>query len=92
MRVIGETVLRTNLTSAFLVSRAVARRLMIKRRSGSIVNVSSVVGKPATAGRPTTALRRPASSHGFTKSLAREGGLSRSTRQRPRPGLHRGPR
>jgi 3-oxoacyl-[acyl-carrier protein] reductase len=67
-----ETVLRTNLTSAFLVSRAVAR-LMIKRRSGSIVNVSSVVGMTGNGGQ-TNYCASKAGLIGFTKSLAREVG------------------
>jgi 3-oxoacyl-[acyl-carrier protein] reductase len=67
-----ETVLRTNLTSAFLVSRAVAR-LMIKRRSGSIVNVSSVVGIIGNGGQTNYSASK-AGLIGFTKSLAREVG------------------
>jgi 3-oxoacyl-[acyl-carrier protein] reductase len=67
-----ETVLRTNLTSAFLVSRAVARH-MIKRRSGSIVNVSSVVGIMGNGGQTNYAASK-AGLIGFTKSMAREVG------------------
>jgi 3-oxoacyl-[acyl-carrier protein] reductase len=67
-----ETVLRTNLTSAFLVSRAVARH-MIKRRSGSIVNVSSVVGIIGNGGQTNYSASK-AGLIGFTKSLAREVG------------------
>ncbi len=65
-----ETVLRTNLTSAFLTSRIVARH-MIKRRSGSIVNVSSVVGLMGNGGQ-TNYSSSKAGLIGFTKSLARE--------------------
>jgi 3-oxoacyl-[acyl-carrier protein] reductase len=67
-----DTVLRTNLTSAFLVSRAVARH-MIKRRSGSIVNISSVVGIIGNGGQTNYAASK-AGLIGFTKSLAREVG------------------
>jgi 3-oxoacyl-[acyl-carrier protein] reductase len=67
-----DTVIRTNLTSAFLVSRAVARH-MIKRRSGSIVNVSSVVGIIGNGGQ-TNYSSSKAGLIGFTKSLAREVG------------------
>ncbi len=67
-----ETVMRTNLTSAFLVSRSVAR-LMIKRRAGSIVNVSSVVGITGNGGQ-TNYSSSKAGLIGFTKSLAREVG------------------
>jgi 3-oxoacyl-[acyl-carrier protein] reductase len=65
-----ETVIRTNLTSAFLVSRAAARH-MIKRRSGSVVNVSSVVGIMGNGGQTNYAASK-AGLIGFTKSLARE--------------------
>ncbi len=65
-----ETVLRTNLTSAFLVSRTAARH-MIKRRSGSIINVSSVVGIMGNGGQTNYAASK-AGLLGFTKSLARE--------------------
>jgi 3-oxoacyl-[acyl-carrier protein] reductase len=67
-----EAVLRTNLTSAFLVSRAVARH-MIKRRSGAIVNMSSVVGIMGNGGQTNYSASK-AGVIGFTKSLAREVG------------------
>jgi 3-oxoacyl-[acyl-carrier protein] reductase len=67
-----ETVMRTNLTSAFLVSRSAARH-MIKRRSGSIVNVSSVVGIIGNGGQTNYSASK-AGLIGFTKSLAREVG------------------
>jgi NAD(P)-dependent dehydrogenase (short-subunit alcohol dehydrogenase family) len=41
-----DTVLDTNLKSAFLVSRAVAPE-MIRRRSGQIINIASLAGKNA---------------------------------------------
>lgn len=65
-----ESVIRTNLTSTFLVSRAAAR-LMIKKRSGSIINVSSVVGIMGNGGQTNYAASK-AGIIGFTKSLARE--------------------
>ena len=65
-----EAVIRTNLTSAFLVSRTVARH-MIKKRSGSIINVSSVVGIMGNGGQTNYAASK-AGVIGFTKSLARE--------------------
>jgi 3-oxoacyl-[acyl-carrier protein] reductase len=67
-----EAVLTTNLTSAFLVSRAVAR-LMIKARTGSIVNMSSVVGIMGNGGQTNYSASK-AGVIGFTKSLAREVG------------------
>jgi len=63
-------VIGANLTSVFLVSRAVARH-MIKRRAGSIVNVSSVVGLTGNGGQTNYAASK-AGVVGFSKSLARE--------------------
>lgn len=63
-------VIDTNLTSAFLLCRAVARH-MIKRRAGSIVNVSSVVGLMGNGGQTNYSASK-AGLIGFTKSLARE--------------------
>lgn len=65
-----DAVLKTNLTSAFLASRAAARH-MIKRRSGSIVSMSSVVGLRGNGGQVNYAASK-AGLVGFTKSLARE--------------------
>jgi len=64
------SVLDTNLTSAFIVSRIVART-MIKRRTGSIVNVSSVVGITGNGGQTNYSASK-AGLIGFTKSLAKE--------------------
>jgi len=65
-----EEVLRANLTSAFLTSRAVARS-MIKQRSGAIINVSSVSGIMGNAGQTNYSASK-AGLIGFSKSLARE--------------------
>ena len=65
-----ETVLATNLTSAFLVSRVAARH-MIKAREGSIINLSSVVGITGNGGQTNYSASK-AGIIGFTKSLARE--------------------
>jgi 3-oxoacyl-[acyl-carrier protein] reductase len=65
-----DTVLRVNLTSAFLISRLVARD-MARRRSGSIINLSSVVGLGGNAGQTNYAASK-AGLIGFTKSLAKE--------------------
>lgn len=70
-------VMEVNLASAFLTSRAVARH-MIKRRSGSIINITSVVGQIGNAGQANYAASK-AGLIGFTKSLARET-ASRSVR------------
>ena len=64
------SVIDTNLTSAFVVSRTAARA-MIKRRSGSIVNVASVVGITGNGGQTNYAASK-AGLIGFTKSLAKE--------------------
>ena len=64
------TVLETNLSSTFYTCRAAARGMM-KRRSGSIVNISSIVGVHGNWGQTNYAASK-AGIIGFTKSLARE--------------------
>jgi 3-oxoacyl-[acyl-carrier protein] reductase len=64
------TVLETNLSSTFYTCRAAARGMM-KRRSGAIVNVSSIVGVHGNWGQTNYAASK-AGIIGFTKSLARE--------------------
>jgi 3-oxoacyl-[acyl-carrier protein] reductase len=64
------TVIETNLSSVFYTCRAVTRPMM-KRRAGSIVNVSSVVGVHGNWGQTNYAASK-AGIIGFTKSLARE--------------------
>jgi len=63
-------VLRVNLTGAFIACRSVARS-MAKARSGSIINISSVVGLIGNAGQANYAASK-AGLIGFSKSLARE--------------------
>ncbi len=63
-------VLDTNLGGAFHTCRAAARGMM-KKRSGAIVNVSSVVGLHGNPGQTNYAAAK-AGVIGFTKSLARE--------------------
>jgi 3-oxoacyl-[acyl-carrier protein] reductase len=67
-----EKVLTINLTSAFLASQAVAR-LMIKQRSGSIINMASIVGVGGNAGQANYAASK-AGLIGLTRSLAKETG------------------
>jgi 3-oxoacyl-[acyl-carrier protein] reductase len=63
-------VIETNLSGVFYTCRAVARTMM-RRRSGSIVNVSSVVGLHGNPGQTNYAASK-AGIIGFTKALARE--------------------
>jgi 3-oxoacyl-[acyl-carrier protein] reductase len=70
------TVIDTNLSSVFYTCRAVTRPMM-KKRGGSIVNISSVVGVHGNWGQTNYAASK-AGIIGFTKSLARELG-SRNT-------------
>jgi 3-oxoacyl-[acyl-carrier protein] reductase len=71
------TVIDTNLSSVFFTCRAAARTMM-RRRSGAIVNVSSIVGVHGNWGQTNYAASK-AGIIGFTKSLARELG-SRNVR------------
>ncbi len=70
-------VIETNLSSVFYTCRAVARGMM-RRRSGSIVNLSSIVGVHGNWGQTNYGASK-AGIIGFTKSLARELG-SRNVR------------
>ena len=63
-------VINTNLNSAFYVSKPVVK-VMMKQRSGAIVNMSSVVGVSGNAGQANYSAAK-AGLIGFTKSLAKE--------------------
>jgi 3-oxoacyl-[acyl-carrier protein] reductase len=65
-----DTVLNTNLKGAFLFTKALSRAFM-KQRSGSIINIASVVGLIGNAGQSNYAASK-AALIGFTKSVARE--------------------
>ena len=65
-----EAVLETNLRGAFNATRAVARGMM-KRRTGRIINIASVVGLTGNRGQANYAASK-AGLIGFTKSVAQE--------------------
>jgi 3-oxoacyl-[acyl-carrier protein] reductase len=65
-----DSVIATHLRGTFLVSKAAARK-MFRRRSGCIINLSSVVGRRGNAGQANYAAAK-AGVIGLTKSLAKE--------------------
>jgi 3-oxoacyl-[acyl-carrier protein] reductase len=65
-----EAVMNTNLRGAFNTTRAAARGMM-KRRSGRIINIASVVGLTGNRGQANYAASK-AGLIGFTKSVALE--------------------
>ena len=65
-----DEVIAANLKGPFLFTRAVARG-MLKRRSGSILNIGSVVGLTGNAGQANYAASK-AGLVGMTKSVAKE--------------------
>ena len=80
-----ELVLKTNLSSVYHCSKAVVRP-MLKKRSGRIVNIASVVGLTGQAGQTNYAASK-AGIIGFTKSLAREVGSRNITVNAVAPGF-----
>ena len=65
-----DKVIEINLKSVFNMTKAV-QKIMLKNRSGSIVNMSSVVGVKGNAGQANYAASK-AGMIGFTKSIALE--------------------
>lgn len=73
MRMDEETwdiVIKVNLKSVFNFTKAV-QKIMLKQKSGSIINMSSVVGVSGNAGQSNYSASK-AGIIGFTKSIARE--------------------
>ena len=65
-----DKVIETNLKGTFLVTKAVTKYMM-KKRHGSIINLSSVVGVAGNAGQSNYSASK-AGIIGFTKSVAKE--------------------
>ncbi len=72
-----DMVIKVNLKSVFNFTKAI-QRIMLKQRSGAIINMSSVVGVNGNAGQANYAASK-AGILGFTKSVAKELG-SRNVR------------
>jgi 3-oxoacyl-[acyl-carrier protein] reductase len=66
-----EQVIKVNLTGSFLVAREVSAFMALKQKSGSIINMASVVGQMGNAGQTNYSASK-AGLIGFTKSLAKE--------------------
>ena len=80
-----QTVIDTNLSSVYRLSKACLRG-MTKARRGRIVNIASVVGSSGNAGQVNYAAAK-AGMLGFTKSLAREVGARGITVNAVAPGF-----
>ena len=80
-----DDIIDTNLSSVFKMSKAVLRG-MIKKRSGRIISITSVVGAMGNAGQSNYAAAK-AGIMGFTKSLAREVGIRGITVNAIAPGF-----
>ena len=80
-----DEIISTNLSSVYKMSKAVLRG-MIKKRSGRIISITSVVGAMGNAGQSNYAASK-AGIIGFTKSLAREVGVRGITVNAIAPGF-----
>ena len=80
-----EDIINTNLSSIFKMSKSVLRG-MIKKRSGRIISITSVVGAMGNAGQSNYGAAK-AGIIGFTKSLAREVGVRGITVNAVAPGF-----
>ena len=80
-----DDIINTNLSSVYKMSKSVLRG-MIKKRSGRIISITSVVGAMGNAGQSNYAAAK-AGIMGFTKSLAREVGVRGITVNAIAPGF-----
>jgi 3-oxoacyl-[acyl-carrier protein] reductase len=80
-----EDIINTNLSSVYKMSKSVLRG-MIKKRSGRIISITSVVGAMGNAGQSNYGAAK-AGIIGFTKSLAREVGVRGVTVNAIAPGF-----
>ena len=80
-----DDIMNTNLTSVYKMSKAVLRGMM-KKKTGRIISIASVVGAMGNAGQTNYAAAK-AGIMGFTKSLAREVGARGITVNSVAPGF-----
>ncbi len=80
-----DSIINTNLSSIFRMSKAVIRGMM-KKRNGRIISISSVVGATGNPGQTNYAAAK-AGLVGFSKSLAREIGSRNITVNTVAPGF-----
>ena len=80
-----DDIINTNLSSVYKMSKSVLRG-MIKKRSGRVISITSVVGAMGNAGQSNYAAAK-AGIMGFTKSLAREVGVRGITVNAIAPGF-----
>ncbi|MDC1046758.1 3-oxoacyl-ACP reductase FabG [Candidatus Pseudothioglobus singularis] len=80
-----DDIINTNLSSVYKMSKAVLRG-MIKKKSGRIISITSVVGAMGNAGQSNYGAAK-AGIIGFTKSLAREVGVRGITVNAIAPGF-----
>ncbi len=80
-----DSIINTNLTSVFRMSKAVLRGMM-KAKTGRIINISSVVGATGNAGQANYSAAK-AGMIGFAKSMAKEVGSRNITINTVAPGF-----